>query len=586
MKTKSIIWIVISTLAVGIFAGYLIFGGSAAEQAPEEMKHDHEHDKTVAAEESSVWTCSMHPQVKQPEPGDCPICGMDLIPLEKSENDDDPAVLKMTENAVELANIQTSTVDYEVPRKEIFLNGKIMIDERLMNNQIAHIDGRIENLYINFEGQRVKKGQKLGLIYSPELISAQRELLEAAKYEKSIPKLYRAAVEKLKAWKIPESEIEKIAETGEIRRNFSIYADFTGYVIELKASEGEQVGRGEILFKIARLDNLWIEFDVYENDLQWVNESDIVSFNVPSMPGKEFNAKITYVDPVINPKTRIAKARAEIRQSTDLLKPHMFVRGEIQSRIPGGEEMLSVPRSAVMWTGPRSVVYVKVEEAESPTFEMREVTIGEEFGDRYVIEDGLTAGDEIVTQGTFNLDAAAQLNNKYSMMNRQVEVKDQEDKFATPEYSDVNAKFKKQLQNVVQKYLELSSALVKTDYETADKKADMLLKMLKDVDVSLLENNQVDFWVKQHKSIRMEATDMSKAENIDQQRGAFIKLSQAMIKSVKAFGAGMDIFVQFCPMANDDRGAYWLATQQEILNPYFGDMMLHCGEITEKIASK
>lgn len=404
--------IVLSTLAVGLLLGWLIFGGSESKSLDE---HQHETEE-VAGE--TIWTCSMHPQIRQNEPGDCPICGMDLIPLENEQNSEiDPMAVSMSPTAMQLANIQTAVVGATDLVKRVRLDGKVQEDERLVFSQSSHIPGRIEDLMVNFTGDYVKKGQVIASVYSPELVTAQEELFEAQKIKGTQAQLFNAAKEKLKNWKLTDGQIEEILQSGTARETFKIQADASGYVTKKMVNTGDYVRRGEAIYEIADLSKIWVLFDVYESDMGWIKKGDKVEFTVASLPGESFSGTISFLDPVIDPKTRVAKARVAAANPGLKLKPEMFVSGTVQAQLPKKTDAVVVPKTAVMWTGTRSVVYIKSTTGQGVSFKMREVNLGPALGDSYVIENGVQQGEEIAVNGTFSIDAAAQLAGKPSMMN-------------------------------------------------------------------------------------------------------------------------------------------------------------------------
>src|SRR5690554_1474681 len=221
-----------TTLIIGLLAGWLFFGSTTTEQ-----EHDHGH--TLQENNETTWTCSMHPQIRQSEPGDCPICGMDLIPLEDESNEGaDPSAISMSPTAMQLANVRTIVTGTSEPVKTIRLYGKVMADERNVVSQTSHIPGRIEKLTVNFTGEFVKRGQNIATIYSPELVTAQEELLEAARIRESQPQLYHAAREKMRNWKLSDQQIDQILETGSAAGTFNISADATGYVTQRMVNQG------------------------------------------------------------------------------------------------------------------------------------------------------------------------------------------------------------------------------------------------------------------------------------------------------------------------------------------------------------
>ncbi len=421
MKTKfqnikSNYKLILGVLILGLVIGWII-APSGNTNNVEDKHADHNHE-----EETTVWTCSMHPQIKQDKPGLCPICAMDLIPLSSMKGGEhtDPNEIVMSESAAKLADIQTSKVVLGEPTKSIYMQGKLNEDERQIAKLTARFGGRIEELFVNFTGQEVRKGQKLATIYSPNLISAQRELIEASEFKHENPSLYKAARAKLKAWDLSESQIDNIERSGEPEVNFDVLSPLTGTVIMRHVALGDYVREGTALFKVADLTKLWVLFDAYETDLPWIKVGDKISFTLQALPGEEFKTKVTYIDPIIDAKTRVAKVRAEINNKDLRLKPEMFTNGVLQSKIAEGQTAVIIPKTAVLWTGKRAVVYTKVRDRESPTFLYREIVLGPEAGAFYVVKDGLEPGEEIATNGVFKIDAAAQLIGLPSMMNPQV----------------------------------------------------------------------------------------------------------------------------------------------------------------------
>lgn len=584
MKNYKIILIILVALFVGLGAGYLLFGTrqnnlstSGAQEHTTEVMPDPDKDQT--------WTCSMHPQIRQQEPGDCPICGMDLVSLDEAGSND-PLTLEMTQEAVKLANIETTVIGLTgTPEKSFTLSGKIEADERLAASQVAHIPGRIEKLFVTFTGEQVRQGQQLATLYSPELVTAQQELLQALKIQDVNADLVKAARKKLEYWKIPKEEIRTIEESGKIQETFTVLADAAGVVTNRRVSVGDYVKQGEVLFDIVSLDQVWVLFDAYEEDLASIKVGDRIEFTTPAVPNRVFSTRITFIDPVINPTTRVASLRGELTNPGNVLKPEMFVRGKLQAQLSANEQLL-VPKSAILWTGPRSVVYVKVPDTNIPSFQFREVELGERVGENYLVESGLEPGEEVVTYGNFAIDAAAQLNNQASMMNRDVAVKGM-DQQALPDYQkSTPMAFKKQLGAVVQAYLSLKDALVATDPEQAKTAAPKLEKALAAIDRNAVKGAAQQFWLEQLSALKAHSAQIAGKTDVEEQRQQFDFLSQALIKTVKVFGlAENTYYIQHCPMAFDDTGADWLSAEEEILNPYFGEVMLRCGLVKDTIES-
>ena len=561
---KYIIYIVI--LIAGLFLGWLLFGSSSKS----EVAHDHN-----TAETGKMWTCSMHPQIMQPEPGDCPICGMDLIPAEVGAEGLAANQFKLTKNAMALANVQTTVIGNAISADNtITLSGKIAENEKSNAVQVSYFAGRIERLNVNFTGEKIRKGQLLATVYSPELVKAQQELLTAASVKENQPALYKAVRNKLKLWKLSENQINQIEKTGKVKENFPVYATVSGTVSEKLVEQGDYVSQGQALLKIANLNSVWANFDVYENQISNFKVGQDISITTNAYPNETFKAKVSFIDPVLNQETRTVTMRAVLNNSKGKFKPAMFVTGKVEATEKQTEQQLSIPATAVLWTGKRSVVYVKPD-ASKPVFEMREVVLGGRAGENYLVEKGLKSGEEIVTNGVFTIDASAQLQGKKSMMNHTKEIMES---FST------SKKFKEQLQKAYEAYIVLKDALVKTDANAAKTSAENLQKDLTLVDMKLLTNEEAHKqWMQLVPTLKSSNAEIAKTTDVGVQRKYFKVLSEHFIMAVQSFGINEVTYKQYCPMADSDKGAYWLSKEKQVLNPYFGDMMLKCGEVKETI---
>lgn len=400
------ILIATGALIAGVFIGL-------AMNRSQTNAHRHEWQTEVSGE--SVWTCSMHPQVRRNEPGQCPICGMDLIPVGTDRSSEEPLAIRMSPTAMKLAQVQTSPVGHRGVAKTIRLSGKVQPNERLLRTQASHVSGRIERLLVDFTGQYIRQGTRLADIYSPDLVSAQQELIVAARLKDEQPGIYRSAREKLRNWKLRNEEIDALEKNEQADGIFPIYSNTDGYVLERKVEQGDYINKGQSLFEIADLSTLWVLFDVYESDLQGIHTDDRVEITVGALPGRTWTGTINYIDPVIDPQTRVARARAEVRNTDLSLKPEMFTSGVVFSP-PDDSRELTVPKSAVLWTGKRSIVYVKNEDENGVYFLLRELELGADLGNSYAVRSGLSHGEEVATHGAFSIDAAAQLSGKPSMM--------------------------------------------------------------------------------------------------------------------------------------------------------------------------
>ncbi len=410
MRQKLIVSI---TFVIGIFLGWLFFHSSPIEVATFEYSSE--------ASGVKIWTCAMHTQIRIDKRGRCPICGMALIPIgHLGSSSPDPEALLMSREAIQLANVQTTIVSMQNPTKEIRLSGKVLADERLLQNQVAFFSGRIEKLLINFTGEAVRKGQPLILIYSPELITAQQEFLEAVKSRQVQPEIYAATYEKLLQWKLTNKQIAALESSGIIKSAIEVESTTQGVVTARRVNTGDYVNQGTVLFEVTDLSSVWVNLDAYESDLPFLKKGDSVEFKVQAIPGSTYRGLVNFIDPYLDPVNRVAKVRVEISNSGGLLKPEMFVAGLVRTGVEKFRNKLVIPRSAVLWGGKRSVVYLKLSNKTDAVYKVREVELGLSLGDSYIVESGLKAGDEVVTQGAFSVDAAAQLEGLPSMMNLKI----------------------------------------------------------------------------------------------------------------------------------------------------------------------
>ena len=579
----------LGTLLVGLFLGWLVFGNLSNENTM--------HKHIEIADKNERWTCSMHPQILSEAPGDCPICGMDLIPAETRAEGLLADQFKLTANAMALANIETSIVGSgKAEDNEIQLSGKIAENEATNVVQVSYFSGRIETLAIGFIGEEVFKGQLLATMYSPELYAAQQELITALSLKDTQPALYKAVRTKLKLWKLSESQINKIEMSGKIQENFPIYATVSGTVSEKLVAEGAAIKKGQPLFKIANLETVWASFDVYENQINRFKKGQEITITTNAAPNNLYKSKVAFIDPILNTSTRTVTLRAVLPNKEGMFKPGMFVEGEIKTINSKATEVIAIPSSAVLWTGKRSVVYIKATINES-VFEIREITLGNKNGSTYEVLSGLKNGDEIVTNGTFTVDAAAQLQGKKSMMNKKggIAITGHEGHVAmngsvnkdTKNNSvrlEVSKEFQKQLNEVFIKYIALKDAFVKEESNNIISQSEKIGAILSKVDIKLLENKEAQtFWMSLEKQLRVAVSSILKTTAIKEQRNHFKQVSASLIEALQVFGVNEKVFVAFCPMADSNKGAYWLSIEKKVINPYFGNKMLTCGEVKQVI---
>jgi Cu(I)/Ag(I) efflux system membrane fusion protein len=272
---------------------------------------------------------------------------------------------------------------------------------------------------VNAVGDRVSKGQTIAIIYSPELYTAEQELVEALQFgdvqQRKV--LVEAAVEKLRLLNVTNTQIRRVLRSRKPSPFAELKANTSGTVIAKSVNQGDYVNQGAVLLQIANLSTVWAVFQAYEDDLPFIHVGEIIHFTVEAVPGKVFTGKISFVDPVIDDKTRTAGVRVILINRGEIFKPEMLVSGNVKVSPGHYRNDIVIPKSAVLWTGKRSVVYVKEPMKGMTAFAMRQVILGPSLPDGFVILGGLSRGEEIVVNGTFAVDASAQLAGKPSMMN-------------------------------------------------------------------------------------------------------------------------------------------------------------------------
>ncbi len=471
-KEKPILFLWIGLVIIAFILGAVIGGNGDGET--------HQHEEATAADEVSMWICSMHPHIQQPKPGQCPICGMDLIPVVNDRGDESgPRQLSLSERARKLASVEVASVEKKFVENTIRLVGKIEYDETRISYISSWVPGRIDRMFVNYEGIPVRKGDHLADIYSPELLSTQQEFMESVKmlreYEQQgLDELIETATqqvnsvrERMRLWGLTEEQIKKMEPADEASDHITLYSPVSGIVIRKNALEGEYVNIGTKIYTIADLSGIWVKMDAYESDLPWLRYGQDVEFHTEAYPGEIFDGKIAFIDPVLNATTRTAKIRVNIENPAGKLKPEMFVHAVVRSKIAKGgkvinpdlagkwispmhpeivknhpgicdlcgmplvkaedlgyvnlknalkEAPLVIPATAPLITGTRSVVYLELPGKEG-VYEGREIVLGPRAGDYYIVEEGLKEGEMVVVKGNFKIDSAIQIQAKPSMMN-------------------------------------------------------------------------------------------------------------------------------------------------------------------------
>lgn len=370
------------------------------------------------------WKAPMDPTYVRDEPGKSPM-GMDLVPVCSGEG---AAVggggIQVDPSLIQSMGVRIAPVTRRDLSRKLRTVGRVAYDERRVDHVHTKVQGWIERLFVEYEGELVKRGQPLLEIYSPELVSTQEELLLAARYRDATREsafddvsrggedLFLATRRRLELWDISKRDIDRLVETRNVRKNLTLYAPTEGVVTHLMVRKGMEVGANNNLYTIADLSRIWVYADVYEYELPWVKEGQHAAIDLSYLPGRVFEGTVTYVYPFLDPKTRTARVRVELDNPELILKPDMFANVTIQTETRA--DVLAVPEEAVIRSGRRSLAIVA---AGDGRFAPREVTLGIDSGDGWVeVQDGLTAGDRVVTSGQFLIDSESKLQEAVQKM--------------------------------------------------------------------------------------------------------------------------------------------------------------------------
>jgi len=580
-----------STLGLGFALGVAAFGVTDYFFSEEPST-----SLGVEAEASAEFTCSMHPQIRQPEMGSCPLCGMDLIPATSGSGPAlGPNEVSLSERARALAKLRTTLVHRRGDAaSQLRLLGRIQPDESSLKTITAWTSGRIDRLKVRVTGETVKAGQVIASLYSPEVFAAHQDLSVAKSQLERLRDVggtaretanaaLNAARERLRLLGVPGPELRRLEEEREPTRSVSIRTPFAGTVIERMASEGAYVSTGTPLYRVARLDELWVQLDAYESDLARLKVGQSVELVVEALPGEQFSGEVTFIDPTLDPQRRTARVRVVVSNRDGRLRPGMFVEGRVDAQVEGdgGAAPLVIPATAPLFTGRRAVVYVEIRDGSHFKYEARVVRLGPRLGEMYPVVAGLQEGDRVVTRGAFVLDADLQIRGGTSMMTSA-------DDRVSGEWDaiiELPVKARRKLRPTVLGYLKIQDALAHDKFEDAKAAANLLIK--KPSGVSFKPGSaQSEAWKKIRSDIEVHATTIAQADSVERARAGFELLSFSVRRLLEQLGNPLTIPLKLahCPMAAGSEGASWVQKSEEIENSYFGSEMYRCGEFVEEVS--
>ena len=427
-RTLSVSLILVSIVLAS--ALFLFWSQAPASWLQEIFSGEHQL-VAVRGEDGDIeyWTCTMHPSVRMKDPGTCPICAMDLVPVMKrapatldngTTNSGQPitsdeSTFTVDPRRQQLINVQTTEVEIHSLEKVIRTVATLEVDETRIAYVHPKISGWIQRVFVDFTLQHVNLGDPLFSIYSPQLVSTQEEYLLALKTGENLAdspfehvasgarSLFEATRRRLELFDITDEQIEQLEKNGQVQKHLIMYSPASGYVVERAAFPNMHVTPETRIYTIADYTNIWAYVEIYENEISYVREGQRVAMSTAAYPGEVFRGDITYVYPQLNEETRTMRVRLEFPNPELRLKPGMYSNIEIQ--VPLGAT-LAVPESAVLRTGKRDLVFVDL---GSGTMQLRQVQVGAQAGGYYEILKGLQTGERVVSAANFLIDAESKV---------------------------------------------------------------------------------------------------------------------------------------------------------------------------------
>lgn len=574
---------------------YLLISTSLLLACSDKKKNEQAGHNHSTESPAIKYTCPMHPSVIQDGPGKCPICGMDLVPKSQSSaNNND---LMLNESQIRLANITTQKVTLQSIGQTVVINARLLVDQDYSEVITSRAAGRVERLFFKETGRTVKKGEPLYELYSEALLTLQREYLLAkdqyetlGKTETRYESFLKASERKLLLYGLSKNQVDQLGQSKTVQQRITFLAPASGMITEINASEGQYLSEGGMLYKIENTTRLWLEAELYPLETSLVMIGDKINVRVSGYESTPVETKVTFLSPEYRANTQIIVMRAAIENPDMKFKPGTQAQVLLNH---SARKTLAIPTDAVIRDGKGTHVYI---ESDTNTFQPRMVKTGIEDFEKVEITEGLMENEVVVISGAYLLYSELVLKkgvgpmagHQHGEMNVEKDKKMQSDEVEREDdikqAITIAPQFLAQLATVLAPYLKMKDALVASNTKLVNQESKTFAATLKKVDMNLLQGEAHINWMENFNVMEKISTSIQTESDLEKQRALFSDLTNALYASIKLYSvSGLHAYYQYCPMAFDNKGAYWLSVDKEIRNPYFGEQMLTCGETKETL---
>lgn len=544
------------------------------------------NNNSKSSETKQIYTCPMHPQIVQDKPGTCPVCGMDLVPITAGG---DKSEVTLSESQIELANITVQRVSVQEIGNSILLNGRLRADETQTEVVSTRVPGRIDKLFIKETGVSINQGQLIYEIYSEQLLTYQNEYLLALAQSQSVDNrryfsYLEAARKKLWLYGMTEYQIEELSKSKTTNPRIQFVAPASGIVTEIPVAEGQYVAEGAAIYRLEKLSKLWVEAEMYPREASLIKLGDRITIYVDGFENQPIESKVIFLSPEYRQSSQIFVLRAYLANNEHRFAPGMQAEIVFEH---SKKKALTLPADAVIREESGNHVYMKTGVGK---YRPQMIATGLENFNKVEITSGVEEGDSIVVTGAYLLYSEIVLKkgvnpmagHNHDHVAEQTSDVTQVTRAETPMVVDHT--FTQQIKELLRPYFKIEDALVASDAKSASAQTSAFNTALKNVDMGLVKGDAHVKWMDQLRSLETAINLISSAADIEVQRAAFSQLTNTLYSSVKIFGVeGLDAYYQFCPMAFDNKGAFWISDEKVISNPYFGEQMLRCGETKETL---